>query len=155
MEKVYIETTVPSYLTAKPTDNLIAGARQLITQRWWEIERHRFQLFVSDVVFLECSMGNADAAARRLDAIMDFPVLDIDEATVELAEALFSALDIPEKARDEALRIAVACRCEIDYLLSWNFKHIVNAKNLRKLSNFISETNYRLPQICTPEELIS
>ena len=57
MEKVYVETTIPSYLTAKPTDNLIAGARQLITQRWWESERSRFQLFVSDVVFLECSMG--------------------------------------------------------------------------------------------------
>lgn len=155
MEKVYVETTIPSYLTAKPTDNLIAGARQLITQRWWETERTRYQLFVSDVVFLECSMGDPDAAARRLDVIMEFPVLDIDDKTVELAETLFSVLAIPEKARDDALHIAVACRCEMDYLLSWNFKHIVNAATLRKLSSFISETDYRLPQICTPEELIS
>jgi len=100
-------------------------------------------------------MGDPDAAARRLDVIIEFPVLDIDDATVELAETLFSVLGIPEKARDDALHIAIACRCEMDYLLSWNFKHIVNAATLRKLSMFISETNYRLPQICTPEELIS
>lgn len=154
MEKVYVETTIPSYLTAKPTDNLIAGARQLITQRWWETERPHYQLFISDVVILECSMGDADAAARRFDAIMDFAVLDIDEATIDLAESLFSALGIPEKARDDALHIAVACRCEMDYLLSWNFKHIVNAATLRKLGHFISGTKYHLPQICTPEELI-
>jgi hypothetical protein len=154
MERVYVETTIPSYLTAKPTDNLIAGARQLITQRWWESERSRFQLFVSDVVYLECGQGNEDAAARRLAVIADLPSLVIDEETIELAETLFATLDIPEKARDDALHIAVACRREVDYLLSWNFKHIVNASTTRKLREFMGKTDYRLPQICTPEELI-
>lgn len=100
-------------------------------------------------------MGDSEAAERRLDVIMDLAVLDLDEATVELAESLFLALGIPEKARDDALHIAVACRCNMDYHLSWNFKHIVNAATLRKLGHFISGTKYHLPQICTPEELTS
>lgn len=154
MERVYVETTIPSYLTAKPTDNLIAGARQLITQRWWESEGNRFQLFVSDIVYLECSQGDKDAATRRLAVIADLPTLAIDEEAIELGQALFDALDIPEKARDDALHIAVACRHKVDYLLSWNFKHIVNASTTRKLCHFINKTDYPLPQICTPEELI-
>lgn len=153
MEKVYIETTIPSYLSAKSTDNLIAGARQLITQRWWETERRRFQLYISDVVYLECSQGDARASAKRLNVIEDIPSLGIDDKTIELAETLFAELSIPEKAKDDALHIAVACVHEMDYLLSWNFKHIVNASAIRRLRGIVEHTNYRLPQICTPEEL--
>jgi hypothetical protein len=152
-EKVYLETTIPSYLTAKPSDNLIAGARQLITQRWWETERMRFRLYVSDVVYLECSQGDSEASTRRLGVIEDIPSLGINDETINLAETLFAELGIPEKARDDALHISLACFYEIDYLLSWNFKHIVNASAIRKLRRIIERTNYRLPQICTPEEL--
>jgi len=154
MERVYIESTIPSYLTANPSSDLIAAARQLATKSWWEEERLLYELFTSQVVIVECQQGDAEAAEKRLEAIADIPVLEISEEMTELAALIFERLGIPDRARDDALHIAIACVHEMDYLLSWNFKHIVNASLIKKLRVITQETGYYLPQICTPEELI-
>lgn len=154
MERVYIESTVPSYLTAKPTENLIATARQILTQRWWEEYKNNYELYVSDVVLLECQKGDPKAAERRIRVMRNIPVLDMTMECSALAEKIFKELQIPPKASDDSFHIAIACVHEVDYLLSWNFKHIVNASMIRKLRDILQKTPYRLPHICTPEELV-
>ncbi len=153
MEKVYIESTVPSYLTAKPSRNLIAAARQLTTKIWWAEQRFSYELFTSDIVIVECQKGDSIAAEKRLDSIIGIPVLRISKEMIELAALIFEKLGIPERARGDALHISIACVHKMDYLLSWNFKHIVNASLIKKLGVIAKETGYDLPQICTPEEL--
>jgi predicted nucleic acid-binding protein len=154
MEKVYIETTIPSYLTSKASDDVIAAARQQITKEWWEIESPSYDLYVSEVVRVECSKGNFDAAKKRIAVLEGIPNLELNDEIALLAQEIFEKLSIPDKARDDALHIAIACFHDVDYLLSWNFKHIVNASMIRKLRDLINQTEYTMPQICTPEELI-
>lgn len=155
MERVYIETTVPSYLAAKPSENVIAMARQLETQRWWDECRLGFELYASDVVLLECQRGDAIASERRLQLMRGIPLLEISGECLDLATGIFQALQLPTRASDDALHIAIASVHKMDYLLSWNFRHIVNAAMIRKLDqHFDTNTIYRLPQICTPEELM-
>lgn len=154
MERVYIESTVPSYLTARPTENLITTARQILTQRWWKEYRSHYELYASDVVLLECQKGDPKAAEKRIRVMRNILLLDITIECSELAEKIFIELQIPPKASDDAFHIAIACVHELDYLLSWNFKHIVNASMIRKLHGILQKTPYRLPHICTPEELI-
>ena len=154
MEKVYIESTIPSYLTAKPTSNLIASARQFMTRSWWLEYRLSYQLYTSDVVIVECQRGDPKAAIKRLEPISDIHCLKITKDVVVLAELIFQKLQIPERAKDDAFHMALACVHQMDYLLSWNFKHIVNASLIKKLRVIASEAGYILPQICTPEELI-
>ena len=154
MEKVYIETTIPSYLTSKPSDDVVAAARQLITKDWWENESPSYDLYVSGVVRVECNKGDFHAAKKRISVLEGIPNLELNDEIALLAQKIFEKLSIPYKARDDALHIAIACFHDIDYLLSWNFKHIVNASMIRKLRNLIDQTDYTMPQICTPEELI-
>jgi len=153
METVYIESTIPSYLTAKPNNNVIATARQLATQRWWNERKVQYDLYTSDVVLIECNKGNSEAAEKRISSLEGIPLLEVSEEALELAAIIFKELQIPEKARDDALHIAIACVNEIDYLMSWNFKHLVNATMIRKLNRLLERTIYKTTQICTPEEL--
>jgi predicted nucleic acid-binding protein len=154
MEKVYIETTIPSYLTSKASDDLVAASRQMITKDWWENERSSYELYVSEVVRVECNKGDFNAAQRRISALRGIPNLELNDEIAFLAQLIFEKLSIPDKARDDALHIAIACFHDIDYLLSWNFKLIVNASMIRKFRKLIEQTDYTMPQICTPEELI-
>lgn len=141
-------------MTAKPSENLISTARQILTQRWWNQYRSYYELYASDVVLLECQNGDQKDAEKRIRVMRNIPLLDINFECSELAEKIFRDLQIPSKASDDSFHIAIACVYEIDYLLSWNFRHIVNASMIRKLSNIIQKTQYKLPHICTPEELI-
>ena len=109
MEKVYIETTIPSYLTSKASDDVIAAARQQITKEWWEIESPSYDLYVSEVVRVECSKGNFDAAKKRIAVLEGIPNLELNDEIALLAQEIFEKLSIPDKARDDALHIAIAC----------------------------------------------
>ena len=155
METVYIESTIPSYLTSRPTENLIAAARQLQTQEWWEDERHRYELFTSEVVLAECNIGDPEASRRRIEVLKDLPTLEMTNDCIKLAEQIFKVINLPDRARDDAFHIAIASIHGIDYLLSWNFRHIVNAANIRKLRLLLNSTNFQLTSICSPEELVS
>jgi hypothetical protein len=154
MNSVYIESTIPSYLTAQTSANLVASARILLTQKWWESESQKYQLYISDVVLAECTVGDPAAVARRSDILRGLPVLENTGECQHLAEAIYENLRLPAKAKYDAFHLAIACYHEVDYLLSWNFKHIVNASLIRKLREITEAFQYELPQICTPEELI-
>ena len=151
--KVYIETTIPSYLMAWPSRDLVKAAHQQITQEWWQ-ERARYALFVSQAVRREAGGGDPAAAARRLQAIKGIPVLELNEKAKVLAQALIQEGPLPEKAAVDALHIAVAAINGMDYLLTWNCTHLANAPMRNKVELFCRSEGYTIPIICTPQELV-
>ncbi len=110
MSKIYIETSIVSYLTARPSNNLIAAAWQKETIDWWETQKDRFDLYISEVVIEEASRGDESAASRRLVALENIEVLQLNVASIELSKALIDEGGIPKKALDDALHVAIAAR---------------------------------------------
>jgi predicted nucleic acid-binding protein len=153
MESVYIETSIPSYLTAKASRDLILVAHQELTKEWWET-RNRFELFVSEVVLNEISLGDPDASNRRIDVITGIPLLELTEESKEFAHKLIRLNLVPKKALADALHIAIAATTGMDYLLTWNCKHIANAVTRPKIENLCRDMKISPPVICTPEELL-
>jgi predicted nucleic acid-binding protein len=156
MEKksVYIETSIVSYLTAKPTNDLLGAAWQKATIDWWDTQRDRFEIFTSDVTLEEAGRGDAEAAARRLESLADIPILPISESVVTFARALLRKDALPAKALDDSLHIAVSAVHGVDYLLTWNFRHLDNAETKPIVRSVCSIYGYTSPEICTPQELM-
>ncbi len=150
--KVYIETSIPSYLTAWRSRDLIVAANQEITKEWWD-SREQFDLYISALVIQEAGAGNPEAAQKRLEQLDDIPELNITEEVERFAEVLIQKAPLPEKARIDALHIAVAALSGMDYLLTWNCTHIANAILRPKLEAICREFGYEPPTICTPQEL--
>ena len=153
MAKVYLETSVISYLAARPSRDLLAAAHQQVTADWWAERRQRFDLFISQLVVEEASAGDTSAAARRLQLIDGLELLDLNEASLALAEKLLDQDAVPRHAGEDALHIALAAAHGVDYLLTWNCKHIANAALRERIAKVCSEAGNRAPTICTPEEL--
>ena len=151
--KVYLETTIISYLTALASRDIVQAAHQQITREWWE-QRDRFDLFVSEAVREESARGDANAAARRLAALEGVPVLAVGLEVSDLAERFLERHVIPAKAAVDAVHIAVAVINGMDYLLTWNCTHIANAAVRSKIENTCRDIGLEPPIICTPEELM-
>lgn len=153
-QSVYIETTVISYLTAKPSRDLVVAAHQQITLEWWEKVSSNFLCFISEVVIQEAEKEDVEEAKKRLNFISKFQVLAVNEEIKNIASIFFERLRLPEKSRLDSFHLAIACWYKMDYLLSWNCKHIVSG-SVRKLLNEINEElKIHIPVICTPEELM-
>ena len=153
-QKVYIETSVISYLTARPSRDLITAAHQQLTLDWWEDRRADFDLYVSQLVMREASAGDEEAAKRRLTVIEEIPLLELNEEAVALARSLIEEGPLPEKASEDALHIAVATVHGMDFLLTWNCKHIANAQMRNLITEVCRWQGYEPPITCTPEELL-
>jgi len=152
--RVYIETTIPSYLTTRSSNDIRAVANRNATIEWWEKRRLEFELYVSEFVIAELSQGHPEAAARRMAAIEGIPELDVTEEVRKLGKALITEGPIPEKATLDAYHIAVATVNGMDYLLTWNCTHIANAVMRPKIEDFCRAQGYEPPVICTPQELM-
>ena len=153
-KSVYIETSVVSYLTARPTADLLAAAWQKITVDWWDIRRGRFDLYTSDITIEEAGRGNPEAGALRLRALSGIPILPTTEAAVGLSKALLQGRALPAKALNDALHIAVSAVHGIDYLLTWNYRHLDNAETKPVIRAVCIIHGYDSPEICTPQELM-
>ncbi len=151
---VYIETSVISYFTAKLSRDLIVAAHQQITNEWWENALPHYNAFVSPIVLEEISRGDVNAVQIRLDKVSSFPVLEVISEVRNLADAYFSALDIPEKARADSYHLAIASWHGLDFLVSWNCTHIVNGRIKMMIEEINAQQGIRTPIICTPEELM-
>lgn len=152
--KLYLETTIPSYQTALPSRDVVMAARQQITSEWWDKRLTDFDIYISQLVIDEASMGDANAAARRLEAIEPFPLLEITQAVEELAEKILATNLIPPKAARDAVHIALSAVHDVHFLLTWNFKHIANAEISDRILKVCTDGGYPAPVICTPEELL-
>ena len=154
MKTAYIETSVISYLTAQPTRDLVAAAHQQITREWWQVARGRYELFVSPLVADEARRGDQSAAARRTEAIAGLPSLSVVAAAYDLAAQLIDSGALPASAQDDAAHIALAAVHDMDYLLTWNCRHIDNAETKPLVRSVCAVSGYTCPEICTPEELM-
>ena len=152
--RLYLETTIPSYLTSRPSRDLIIAGHQEITREWWEKRRDTFQLYISQLVVDEASAGDPVAAHERLKALEGLPLLDITPEVMELATGILASGKIPRKAATDAAHIAIAAVHGMDFLVTWNCVHIANAAIAKALASICREHACECPVICTPEELI-
>ena len=154
IESLYLDTSIIGYLTIRPSTNLITASNSVITQNWWDTRRENFTLYISEVVLEELARGDQEIATKRLDLISELPLLALNEAVEELAQQFLTKSNLPPKASDDALHIALATVYKVDYLLTWNCKHIANAQIQKKLSQISIQSGYELPTICTPYEIM-
>lgn len=149
---VYVETTIPSYLTAWPSRDVVRAGEQQVTRDWWA-RRDRYELRVSSLVLLECGAGDPDAAAARLAALAGIPVLLQTSEAESLAADLLRGVPLPPQAAADALHIAVAAVHGMAYLVTWNCAHIANATLRPRIEAVCRRSGYEPPVICTPQEL--
>lgn len=152
--KVYIETSVVSYFTARPSRDLVVAARQEATRELWPRLLDAFDAHISALVYLEAGRGNPEEAERRLQAIKPFPMLDIDDETRALAARIIEGTGIPERYPEDALHIAVAATNGMELVVTWSFAHINNPFTRFVIRQILETEGYRPPEICSPDELL-
>ncbi|NJM48664.1 MAG: type II toxin-antitoxin system VapC family toxin [Alkalinema sp. RU_4_3] len=153
-ESVYIETSILGYLTARPSRNLILVANAEVTREWWDKRRSEFDLYTSQAVLQEVAQGDSEIATQRLEILQGFPLLDLNQAVFDLAEQFMARSNLPAKADVDSVHIAASTVHGMDYLLTWNCKHIANPRIQRKLAEISLDLGYELPILCTPYELL-
>ena len=151
--KLYVETSIVSYLTGRPGRDLVTAGRQELTREWWEQERPNYDLFVSVFVTKEAGRGDPEAARLRLTALSGIREVKLPPEARALAEELVEPGPIPAKAALDAYHVAAAVAGGADYLLTWNFKHLANAALRKRIEAACRSRGYEPPVICTPEEL--
>lgn len=152
--RIYLETSVISYLVARPSRDLIVAANQQMTHEWWEMRRTAFDVFISELVVQEVSNGDITAAQRRLEVLANIPLLILTPEAVMLADRLIQEGPLPLKAGADAMHIAIATVNGMDYLLTWNCTHLANAAFRARIEQLCREQGYEPSIICTPQELL-
>ena len=155
MPSVYLETTIASYLAAQPSRDLIMAAHQQITHEWWLSARDRFDLYISDAVLNEIRGGDPDAAARRLAIVNGLPVLQLNEDVRNLVHEYDRRLGLVGRARADLPHFAFAVAYQMDYLVTWNCRHIANGEVIRRLLDANAALQRPTPLVVTPEEILS
>ena len=151
--RVYIETSVISYYTSRPSRDIVTAGRQQITREWWDEALAAAVPSSAKPAVEEAKGGDPSAAESRLEALEAIPVLEITSETENLATSLVKTDTIPEGHSEDALHIALATVNAMDFLLTWNFHHINNAITKKRIGKVIEENGYECPVICSPDEL--
>lgn len=152
--KLYLETTIPSYLTSRASRDLIIAGHQQITKEWWDKRRDAFDLYISQLVVDEAKAGDPAAARDRIKMMKDLPMLDITPEVGLLATSLLASGVIPQRAATDAGHIAIAAAHSLDFLMTWNCMHIANASITKAVASICRQHGLECPVICTPEELL-
>jgi hypothetical protein len=151
---LYIETSIVSYLAARPSRDPVTLRNQQLTHQWWDTRRERYALFASDAVFEEAERGNSAMALRRLALLDGLKRLRSTGDVINLAEELQSMLRLPARAATDALHIATAAMGGMDYLLTWNCTHIANPALWPRMERACAMRGLLVPVLCTPEQLM-
>ncbi len=150
---IYIETSVVSYLTARPSKDVVMAGHQLATADFWARIKD-YDVFVSELVLQEAGKGDPDAAARRLEVLTGLKELEINVACKELARVLIENGAVPEKFPEDALHIATAAVHAVDLIVTWNFKHINNPATRSKIRRAVESQGLVCPELCSPDEFL-
>ena len=151
---LYLETSVVSYLTARRSRDIIVLAHQGITSDWWHGSQSKFEIFVSEIVLAEARAGDSDAARARLKVLEPFPTLPLLPEVEQLADTYMREIPFPARAARDALHIALASVHEMEYLATWNCRHIADGRVRRRVRDINTREGLAVPTICTPEELL-
>jgi hypothetical protein len=152
--RIYIESTIPSYVVARPARDLLQAARQQQTKDWWELKRQDHELFTSQVVLDEIAVGALAMAHLRLESLRAIPLLQVTDEVKEPARRVLTSGLLPGTADRDATHIALASAYKMDILLSWNCRHIANATIQARLRRLVQSAGFELPVLCTPDELM-
>jgi hypothetical protein len=152
--RLYLETTIPSYLTAWPSRDIIVAGHQQVTREWWRDRRHAFEIYVSQFVIDEAAAGDVTAARDRLEALKLLPLLEVTNNALDLASDLVQSGVVPQKAARDAAHIAISAVHRMDYLMTWNCTHIANAAIKKSIQSICERHGQTCPIICTPEQLL-
>ena len=152
--RIYIESTIPSYVVARPARDLLQAARQQLTRDWWDLQRQQHELFTSQIVLDEIAAGEREMAQRRLELMAGLTVLDLTSAAETLADRVLHSGLLPATAEGDAAHIALASTHSMDILLTWNCRHIANAAIVGRLRRLVETQGHKLPEIYTPEEFL-
>jgi hypothetical protein len=153
-ERVYLETTFVSYLTARPNRDVVIAGHQQVTHEWWDTRRESYELCVSQLVLGEAEAGDPQAAQERLAVLKDATLLETTAEALALAKDLIQAGALPAKAAEDALHIAIAATNGVPFLLTWNCRHLANATMRPLIESVCFGKGLKAPIICTPEELL-
>jgi hypothetical protein len=153
--RIYIESTIPSYVVARPARDLLQAARQQLTRDWWDLKRENHELFTSQVVLDEIADGEAEMARQRLKLLRGVPLIDLNAPANELGREILHSGLLPASADGDAAHIALATVHEMDILLTWNCRHIANVTIQQRLRRLVEQSGYTLPSLATPEECMS
>lgn len=151
--RIYIESTIPSYVVARPARDLLQAARQQLTRDWWDLKRASHELFTSQVVLDEITDGEAALAQQRLAVMAGITLVDLTDEANALTKAILASGLVPAEADRDAAHIALATVHEMEILLSWNCRHIANAAIQARLRRLVEKSGFTLPVLCTPDEL--
>ena len=154
MDTVYIETSIVSYLRQRPSPQVVMAARQILTYQWWNNERAHYEPVTSQYVLDEAAAGDPELAAERLQSLDAIPLLPLDAEIETIGNEIMSRAILPPKASVDALHIAAVAHHRIQYLLTWNCRHIANAKILPRIYAVMNDLGLPIPIICTPEEML-
>ena len=152
--KVYVETTVVSYLAAAPSRDVVIAGHQQVTHDWWDTRGEGFELVASELVLQEVRSGDEQAARKRLEILDSLTLLETAQEALVLARQLVDSLAVPRKAVEDTLHIAIAATNGVEYLLTWNCRHLANATLRSRIEKICYWAGYEPPIICTPEELL-
>jgi predicted nucleic acid-binding protein len=150
---LYLETTIPSYLAARTSTNLVVAGKQVLTREFYESERHKYELHVSEYVLRECRRGDAEAAQRRLNWLTGINVLEEVPEVDPLANEYLRLLSIPQKSRIDAFHLAICCVYGIDILLSWNCAHL-GVESMLIVKKYNDSRGLTTPKMVTPDSLV-
>lgn len=152
--RVYVETSVVSYLTARPARDIVIAGRQQSTRDWWAGTQERFELVISELVREEAAVGDRDAAQSRLAAISPLTVIAATPEVARLAQALVDRKAVPERVAQDAVHIAIAAVHRVPFLVTWNFRHIANAAARPRIEAVCRDAGIDPPLLCTPDQLV-
>ena len=151
--RVYVETSVVGYLAAHPVRDVVTLGNQLATRAWWLDAPGRFDLLVSELVLEEVGAGDPTAARERIAAVASLPVLAFDKESAELSRHLIRSHAIPSSAAQGASHVAIAAVSRVDYLATWNFRHIANPRLIPRIDKSCRDRGFAPAVICTPSQL--
>lgn len=152
--RVYVETSVVSYLTGRLSQNVSVLANQFATRDWWRDAMARFELVVSPVVVAEAGVGDPQAVRDRLSALASLVSIHPSDSSEVLGQQLIDAHALPANAALDATHIAIAVVNGVEYLATWNFRHIANPANASRIDQVCRDAGFRPPIICTPRQLM-
>ena len=152
--RVYIETSIVSYLTARPARDIVIAGRQQATRDWWENAPTRFELVISQLVREEAAVGDPAAARARLDVLAPLAALAAPVEARDLSRRLVDSGAVPQRAARDATHVAIAAVHGVEYLVTWNFRHIANAVSRPRIESVCRRAGVEPPALCTPEELV-
>ena len=154
MDTVYIETTIVGHIAGRVHPDPFVAARQQLTRDWWRDKAPGYDVFISELVLEECSDGDRSAAAERLEVVKDIDLLESSDQVDDLANALLAGKAVPVSEPRDAFHIAIAAVNGVNYLLTWNYKHIANATRRGRIEQICRDAGFEPAIICTPDELM-